>query len=239
MQARSFVEERSGMSVKAKSDFLLNKLYDLRKSPGYWDTNMIFEVNQVEVDDYDEPREITMGLYNRGLVEKMGYQRSLGAKITTEGKDHVELYRAAANAPATEVIPEPTRHPPFVHPDRIQDLEQLQHPDFDLSKLIQLCHEVNDNYERGNYLSVAMLGRSILDHVPPLFGHQTFDQVVGGHGGRSFKSVMTGLNTTMRSIADSYLHLPIRKRETLPTATQVNFSQAMDVLLQEVVRISK
>ena len=50
---------------------------------------------------------------------------------------------------------------------------------------------------------------------------------------------MEHLNGTMRHIADSYLHLTIRKSETLPNATQVNFSKEMDVLLEEIVRITK
>jgi len=124
----------------------------------------------------------------------------------------------------------------FVDANRISELENLTHPQFDFRRLLTYCKELNDNYERSNYLSAAMLGRSILDHVPPVFGCATFDQVVGTHGGKSFKKSMDHLNTSMRSIADSYLHLQIRKKETVPNATQVNFSQDMDVLLAEVIR---
>jgi len=44
------------------------------------------------------------------------------------------------------------------------------------------------------------------------------------------------LDASLRNIADTHLHLPIRSRDKLPTITQVNFRQDLDVLLQEVVR---
>ncbi len=128
------------------------------------------------------------------------------------------------------------KHPPFVHPDRLQELRNLAHQSFDFTKLVRFCEELNDNYERGNCLSVVMLGRSIMNHVPPVFGFESFDKFSAGYGKSSFKSSMKHLSGSLKNIADSYLHEPIRKKEVLPTTTQVNFSQDMDVLLGEVVR---
>lgn len=236
IHARSYEQERADMSVAAKTQFLLSKLYDLRKSSRYWDTNMIFDWNQVQMDDYDEPRQIAKSLENRRWVETIGYARGLGAKITTLGKEQVEYLREPAPALVDEPPVESAKHPPFIHPDRIQELEQLDHDDFDFRKLVQLCRELTDNYDNGNYLSVTMLGRSIMNHVPPIFGFTTFNEVASNHGKQSFKKSMSNLNASLKNIADSYLHDPIRKRETLPNATQVNFSQDMDVLLAEVVR---
>jgi len=48
---------------------------------------------------------------------------------------------------------------------------------------------------------------------------------------------MAHLENSARRIADAHLHTQIRARETLPTATQVNFSNDLDVLLAEIVRI--
>ena len=126
----------------------------------------------------------------------------------------------------------------FVHLDRLKELESIKSTEYDLGRLYRLCEELNDNYKRGNYLSVAMLGRSILDHVPPLFGMKTFNEVANNYGGKSFKKAMQHLNTTMRSIADIYLHETIRVKESLPNENQVNFSQDLDVLLSEIVRMS-
>ncbi len=135
-------------------------------------------------------------------------------------------------------VAEPTQAR-FVNPERIAELEKIKHADFDLSRLIQLCKELNDNYSRKNYLTVAMLGRSIINHVPPIFGFTTFNEVANNYGTQSFKKNMGHLNVSMRSIADSCLHETIRKKEVLPNDTQVNFSQDLDVLLSEVIRVLK
>ena len=88
-----------------------------------------------------------------------------------------------------------------------------------------------------------MIGRTILNHIPPIFNFKNFDEVVSNYGGlkdnKSFKKNMAHLNDSLKHIADSYLHLQIRKQEILPNETQINFKQDLDVLLGEIVRISK
>ena len=87
-----------------------------------------------------------------------------------------------------------------------------------------------------------MIGRTILHHVPPIFGLKCFDEIANNYGGpkdhKSFKKNMTHLNESLKNIADSYLHLQIRKKEVLPTENQIDFKQDMDVLLGEIIRIS-
>ena len=56
-------------------------------------------------------------------------------------------------------------------------------------------------------------------------------------GGGSFKSSMANLDNSSRKIADRHLHTHVRKKETLPTLKQVDFSNDLDVLLSEIVRI--
>ena len=60
-----------------------------------------------------------------------------------------------------------------------------------------------------------------------------------GGAGRSFSKLMQRLDTTSRSLADAYLHEPIKSRETLPNRTQVNFTHELDRLLEEIVRLLK
>jgi len=127
----------------------------------------------------------------------------------------------------------------FVNNSRLDELKVIKHPKFDLLKLIQLSEELNDNFNRGNYLSVAMIGRTILNHVPPIFGFENFDQVTNNYEGRSFIKNMKHLNVSLRSIADSFLHETIRNKEILPNDTQVDFRQDLDRLLGEIVRILK
>jgi hypothetical protein len=90
---------------------------------------------------------------------------------------------------------------------------------------------------------VAITCRAILDHIPPIFSFETFDQVTNNYGGlkknKSFKGNISHLNISLRNIADKYLHQVIRSSETLPNEHQINFSQDLDVLLEEIVRISK
>lgn len=76
-----------------------------------------------------------------------------------------------------------------------------------------------------------------IDHVPPLFGHKTFNDVASQYGSKSFKKAMLHLINTMRSIADSYLHHPITSKEDIPTLNQVGFSPDMDFLLSEIEKL--
>lgn len=83
---KSFEKERSNLTTNEKATFLLSKLYSLRKTDKLWDTKMIFEFNQVELDSYDEARGITKILENNGYVETIGTKDGLSAKITSFGK---------------------------------------------------------------------------------------------------------------------------------------------------------
>jgi hypothetical protein len=127
----------------------------------------------------------------------------------------------------------------FVDPKRIDQLKLVDTEKFDLSKLIRKCEELNIAYSTQSYFSVGMLVRAIIDHVSPIFSKQTFTEVSGNYGTRSFKDSMMHLDKSSRKIADSYLHTQIRRKETLPTRTQVNFSRDLDVLLGEIVRLLK
>lgn len=123
----------------------------------------------------------------------------------------------------------------FVDKLRIKELLDIKSNKLDLRKLIRFCEEINSAYQNENYLSVTFLLRAILDHIPPIFGYSTFDQVCGSYGKKTFKEISTKLNESSRKLADSYLHDLIRKKETLPNKTQVNFSQELDYLLGEIV----
>ena len=122
--------------------------------------------------------------------------------------------------------------------ERIEQLRAIKSIPFDLKKLIRLCEEINAVYAAGCYFATAMLIRGVLDHVPPLFGLKTFNEVANNYsgGGRSFKDHMEHLHNASRKVADSYLHMPVRQSETLPTPQQVNSGQDLDALLAEIVR---
>src|SRR5438477_888034 len=49
----------------------------------------------------------------------------------------------------------------------------LQSKKFNLAKLVRFAEELNDNYDRENYLSCALLIRAVINHVPPLFNYDS------------------------------------------------------------------
>lgn len=109
---------------------------------------------------------------------------------------------------------------------------------FDFSRLSKMLTELDQDFFIENYISVILLVRAILDHVPPIFNLNNFTEVANNYGTKSFKDSMSHLENSSRKIADSYLHTRIRSKESLPNKTQVNFSNDLDILLAEIVRIS-
>ncbi|MCY6413527.1 hypothetical protein QTA56_15550 [Acinetobacter sp. VNH17] len=127
----------------------------------------------------------------------------------------------------------------FVSSKRIEELKGLEGINYDLCKLIRLCEELNIAYNNEAYFSTAMLVRSILDHVPPIFQLNTFSEVSSQYGSKSLKKSLQYLQNSSRNISDSFLHQPIRRNESLPKNTQVEFRSDLDVLLGEIFRILK
>lgn len=128
----------------------------------------------------------------------------------------------------------------FIDKERMRELRKIISPDYDLSRLIRICAEINSNFSAKNYISTILLVRALLDHVAPIFSFKVFIEVANNfNGSKSLKDSLQHLENSSRKIADGHLHTPIRKKEVLPTAAQVNFSQDLDVLLGEIVRILK
>lgn len=124
---------------------------------------------------------------------------------------------------------------------RLEELRALTSSDFDFRKLIRLCEELNVASCEESYFATGMLTRGLLDHVPPIFGVRSFSEVANNYvgGSKSFKDTMLHLDTGAKKIADGFLHTQIRKSEMLPTAQQVNFAPALDLLLGEIIRITQ
>lgn len=131
--------------------------------------------------------------------------------------------------------------PSFLSLIRITELKGASHADHDFTRLICLCEELNDNATRNNPLAVIMLTRAILDHVPPVFGFDTFAMVASNYagGGSSFKKSMERLENHARKVADRFLHSKIRNKETRPTMNEVNFAQELETMLSELCRVLK
>lgn len=125
----------------------------------------------------------------------------------------------------------------YVDKKTLLRLNKIESDNFDLSRLISFCNELDDNYSLENYHSCAMLLRAVLDHIPPIFGKKNFEDVCAQHGGRSFKDIMRPLNETAKKIGDDYLHTQISKKVLAVTKTQVSFQANLDTLLNEVAAI--
>ncbi|MBC8554681.1 MAG: hypothetical protein H8D23_34145 [Candidatus Brocadiales bacterium] len=163
---------------------------------------------------------------------------SARGKILVSGTDYVEQICSETDK-SNSVSSAATQNEYFVDKDRITELRAITSQTFDLAKLIRLSDELNVCYANECYMAVTMLARTVLDHVPPIFGYTKFEEVANNYQGKSFKKSMLNLQNSLRNIADAYLHLPIRKKETLPNKTQVNFANDFDVLLAEIVRVLK
>jgi hypothetical protein len=141
---------------------------------------------------------------------------------------------------APEAIKLTTAQRDYIHQDRIKELRGISSNQFDLCKLLKFCEELNNSYRANNFFSIIWLTRALIDHVPPIFGFKTFNEVVSNYNGtRSFKENMERLNSSSRKIADQHLHTLIRNSESIPTINQVDFSNDIDVLLAEIYRILK
>lgn len=169
--------------------------------------------------------------------------RVLDEKITGGVFDDADLVDLPIDIPEDtqndEPIPIPLSFEVFVDIETIEQLRDAQSKDFNLSKLVRLCEELNRCYASECYYAVAMLVRTVLNHIPPVFGYTRFSEVANNYGGAgvSFRKCMQHLEESSRRIADSYAHQTIRDREVLPTRSQVNFSSDLAFLLSEVVRV--
>jgi len=98
---------------------------------------------------------------------------------------------------------------------------------------------LNDAYVRGNYISSALLLRTIINHVPSAFGSRTFSEVVA-NSGRSVKAILARLDDEARPIADLHTHFLMCATEHLPTKNQIEpYKAGFEILIQQVlVRLS-
>ena len=125
----------------------------------------------------------------------------------------------------------------FIHPDSIQKLESLhsQFSSFDLARLIAYSKEINICFSTKSYFACAMLMRGSIDHVPPIFGVNGFAEVANSRP-KSIKKSFLDLDTSLRNIADSFLHQHIRKKETLPNKNHIDFKANFNVFISEIIR---
>jgi hypothetical protein len=153
----------------------------------------------------------------------------------------IDAYVAKQSAPPAREARAEARveGPPFVAPERIAELQKVSTGQWDLGRLTQLCVELNRAAGAGSNLSALLIVRAILDHVPPILGHRTFDEITTSYdkAGASFKQQMHRMQHLSRKVAAFHLNQPIRNQEILPSATDVDFKAPLGALLTELVRV--
>jgi hypothetical protein len=126
----------------------------------------------------------------------------------------------------------------YVDVVRIEELQSINNTNFDLTRLIRLCEELNIAHKNRCYMAIAMIVRAIIDHVPPILSCTNFGVIPDNYkGSKSFKEQMRHLDQSLRNVADTHLHVQVRQKESLPTFTQVDFRADIDALLSEIIRL--
>jgi len=222
---------------------VLETLYNMPR--GLIDANDLQEKTELSIDELNDACNI---LENNGYVELL---RALGTypfdfgviELTSSGRfEYERAFNEAAKKQKEEASPEiiVNFNSSYVSSKRIEELSSIENTNFDLSKLIKLLKELNDAGEKVNVFSVAMILRTIINHIPPIFTKTTFDEVLSNYSWtKSNRELIERLNFSLRKIADSYLHTLIRKKETIPSPKQVDFRAELDVLLCEIISILK
>ncbi len=123
----------------------------------------------------------------------------------------------------------------IVAPDLIERLSVAQSSKLDLTCLARMCREINSSVSHGNIVATALVMRAVLNYVPPVFGHETFPQVLASIG-RSLKESFDHLENGLRKIADFHTHRRIGPADSYPSIAQVEpFKPQFELLLHEVL----
>ena len=125
----------------------------------------------------------------------------------------------------------------YVDPVRIDQLKEISSKQFDLSRLIRLCEELNINFSERCCLGTIMITQAILEHIPPIFGCSTFSAITAeNNGSKALKQAVRNLSGGFGKITGRYLDRQIKDIEPLPAINQVDFSEEIDILLAEITR---
>lgn len=172
-------------------------------------------------------------LYESKLDEQISYVREM-ISVTRLNKDNQNF---KTHSESQDHQYENRRH--YVAQSRIDELNQLK-SNSDVTRLIQLCLELNHAFSGEAFFSIAALQRSIINYVPPIFGYDSFAQVIANYGfGKSIKASLDRLQNGMKDISDNHLHSQASAVDALPNHVQIHFSNELDVLLGEVCKALK
>ena len=140
----------------------------------------------------------------------------------------------------TKIINNDLDYVDYFSPEKIQEIKWIKTKYFDLSKLIKIIEEINISYNNACYLSVSSLLRMLIDHIPPIFWFNSFQELVNNYKfTRSDKKNMQHLLWWLKNISDWNLHNHISKKEVLPKKQTIEFRADFDILLKNIILILK
>ncbi|NUV64875.1 hypothetical protein [Streptomyces sp. CAI-85] len=133
-------------------------------------------------------------------------------------------------APTIEVVAEPKL---YVNAGlRNELLEKQGKTKLSVDKLIALLRELDDNYADGHAYSCHALLRAVIDHVPPILGHKSFEAAVNNYTwSRTDKKYMTRL-LDFKTQADDVLHRQIRASADVISMHDLPQAAALNALLR-------
>lgn len=218
-----FTRDRSGIHIARDDDRLFKRL-----------THEAKDIMDESLGPLNSFSHALMMAANRSVQNYLGSPSYAGVSDTLASVEAaVNSIRRRTAVPRKDGAILPT----YVDGARLAQIRSASKTHYDSTRLAQLCHELNVAHANDCLLSVAMLVRTITNHVPPAFGCKNFAEVANNLAvDKSLKKSLEQLDSSLKNIADYNLHQQIRQTESLPTATQVDFKQDLDRLLEEVVR---
>jgi hypothetical protein len=237
---RDYARRHINTPEEQKLFMLLYLVKERARIPGHMASlNCNLDYPLVDAASLEECKDLLDDLKNKDFLKYTWHTNaSYTVTILPSGRRYLEQVSSqASNVGDVDVVVSAARYE-YISQSRLDELKVLRPANFDLRRLIRVCEEIDVSFRNECWFAVAALTRALMDHVPPIFGQNTFSKVANNYGGsKSFKDSMRNLQNSSRSIADSYLHTQIRRSESLPNRTQVHFTHDLDVLLGEIVRI--
>ncbi len=124
----------------------------------------------------------------------------------------------------------------YINEKLVDQLKGIKNQNFDTTKIIVYLEEINSNYNINNIISTSLLIRAFLNHIPIIFDQSSFKSFVN-QSSKSLKESLAPLEDQARKIADYHTHIPITKKEFVPSLNQIEpFKGGFEILVQEIIR---
>lgn len=199
-------------------------------------TKQIWPINPVRVT------KAYYGLTEEGILEALGGRTSSGfpsfTRIPSETRRLIESVDTPTEPtkPQTDDAASQSTTTPYITDEiAAKLLKSAKDKGYDTNKLEAVVEELNDAAERNKAQSSHALTRTLLDHIAPLFGYDTFLQVANNYAwSRTDKKRIKQLDTFFRFDADDSLHTPISKRNTAVDMHSIGLiRRTINVILEE------